>query len=150
MGPDEASRLAGYLSGLFPSTPPTLAEYLAKQFEPYFADAVRTAIDAHRARYTEPNPPALIQSVREEHARREPPRPRMDDGRRVANQSIAEMQAAIARLSQREFERHLKALYEQQPWLPAFLKGSDPRTSTAVQSLIWERIKARSDKPRAA
>ena len=143
MTPDESLRLATRVEGLFPETTPQQVSFLADQFAPFDLAVVESEITRFRRQFDTLNIANLLRRIADQQ-QKQTPRPNSTD-RRAIDAEWQINDAAVARLSDDELDRHKQAILDDQPNLRSFLADKDPRQSVVLRSLILDkRLKNRA------
>jgi hypothetical protein len=143
MTPDESLRLATRVEGLFPETTPQQVSFLADQFAPFDLAVVESEITRFRRQFDTLNIASLLRRIADQQ-QKQTARPNSTD-RRAIDAEWQKNDAAVARLSDDELDRHKQAILDDQPNLRSFLADKDPRQSVVLRSLILDkRLKNRA------
>lgn len=143
MTPDESLRLATRVEGLFPDTTPEQVSFLTDQFAPFDLAVVESEITRFRRQFDNLNIANLLRRITDQQ-QKQTPRPNSTD-RRTIDAEWQKNDAAVARLSDDELDRHKQAILDDQPNLRSFLADKDPRQSVILRSLILDkRLKNRA------
>src|SRR4051794_15908369 len=116
MKPDEASRLAQWIQGLFPEITPNQVSFLADQFAPFDVAVVESEAKRFRRHFDSlhiANPPRRITDEQQKRT----PRPASRAERRESEAQQRQEDAALAALSDDELARRKRSLLEENPKL---------------------------------